>query len=374
MDFMKKHHLLIDCSFFYYLCSENLSIELYTGRLLQGFRNSEVFDVTVIVWKGFESRIDNLAGYEVPKIVIDGHHHVTPWPIVDRILGLIPFKKELKARKIDVVLMPFHLQCRLFFPKRYHQHVIVHDLISQNDKIGIFKFFYHKFLLNKVSHYISISEGTRKALKQEEGIDSTVVHNSIAFDFTIQEEQVKCISGSKYILDVNRFQKSKNVQTLIQAFSLLKERIPHLLYLKGDSYNDTAEIEKLISDLDLKERVIIDKNYRSEGEMRYLYSHTDLFVTPSLEEGFGWTPIEAAVLEAPVLISDIDVLREVSCDRLPTFNPHSPEELASKMLEMIANPPSAKARKELSKFYLEKYSLKRQIDQLSEVLLQGCKE
>lgn len=374
MDFMKKHHLLIDCSFFYHLCSENLSIELYTGRLLQGFRNSEVFDVTVIVWKGFESRINNLAGYEVPKIIIDGHHHVTPWPIVDRILGLIPFKKELKARKIDVVLMPFHLQCRLFFPKRYHQHVIVHDLISQNDKIGIFKFFYHKFLLNKVSHYISISEGTRKALKQEEGIDSMVVHNSIPFDFTIQEEQVKCISGSKYILDVNRFQKNKNPQTLIQAFSLVKDKIPHLLYLKGDSYNDTAGIEKLVSDLNMEGRVIIDRNYRSEREMRYLYSHADLFVSPSLKEGFGWTPIEAAILKVPVLVSDIEVLREVTCNRLPLFNPHSPEELARKMVDILNNPPSMEAREESAKFYLEKYSLQNQINLLTEVLLQGCKE
>jgi len=372
-----KHHLLIDCSFFHYLCSENLSLELYTGRLLQGFRNSEAFEVTAIVWKGFESRIDELAGYQVPKIVIDEHHTVTPWPVLDRIFGLIPIKKELRAREIDVVLTPHHLQCRLFFPKKYHQHVIVHDLNSYDDhidyKMSKHKFLiqktYHKILVNKVSHYISISEGTRNVLKQEEGIDSTVVHNSIPFDFTIQEEPVKDISGKKYILDVNRFQKYKNPQTLIQAFSLIKDKVPHLLYLKGDSYNDTAEIEKLVSDLNIKERVIIDKNYRSEGEMRYLYSHSDLFVSPSLKEGFGWTPIEAAILKVPVLVSDIEVLREVTCNKLPLFNPHSPDELARKMVDILNNPPSMEAREESAKFYLEKYSLQNQIDRLTKVIL-----
>lgn len=376
-----KKHMLIDCSFFHYLCSENLSLELYTGRLLQGLRNSEVFDVVAIVWKGFESRIDELAGYEVPKIVIDEHHTVTPWPVVDRVFGLIPFKKELRARKIDVVLSPHHLQCRLFFPKKYHQHVIVHDLNSYDDHMDYKKSkrkhfiqrAYHKILVNKVSHYISISEGTRNVLKQKEGIDSTVIHNSIAFDFTIQEEPVKDISGSKYILDVNRFQKYKNPHTLILAFSLIKDKIPHLLYLKGDNYNDTAEIEKLVSDLNMKGRVIIDKNYRSEGEMRYLYSHADLFVSPSLKEGFGWTPIEAAILKVPVLVSDIEVIREVTCNRLPFFNPHSPEELAKKMFDILNNPPGIEAREELARFYLEKYSLKRQIDLLTEVLLQGSK-
>lgn len=366
-----KHHLLIDCSFFHYLCSENLSLELYTGRLLQGFRNSEAFEVTAIVWKGLEPRIDELAGYQVPKIVIDEHHTVTPWPVIDRIFGLIPIKKELRAREIDVVLTPHHLQCRLFFPKKYHQHVIVHDLNSQNmeECKNFVKKAYHRLLIEKVSYYISISEGTRKIFKREEGKDSIVVHNSIPLDFTIQEEPVKRISGCKYILDVNRFQKYKNPQTLIRAFSLIKDKVPHLLYLKGDSYNDTAEIEKLVSDLNIKERVIIDKNYRSEGEMRYLYSHSDLFVSPSLKEGFGWSPIEAAILKVPVLVSDIEVLREVTCNRLPLFNPYSPEELAKKMVDILNNPPSMEAREESARFYLEKYSLQNQIERLTGVIL-----
>ena len=102
-----------------------------------------------------------------------------------------------------------------------------------------------------------------------------------------------------------------------------------------------------------------------------MYRHADLFVTPSLKEGFGWTPIEAAILETPVLISDIDVLKEVSCNKLPTFNPHSPEELAVKMRELIENPPSIENRKQLSKFYMERYSLKRQINNLTDVMLRS---
>ena len=374
---MKKYHLLIDCSFFHHLCAENLSLELYTGKLLQGFRNSEVFDVTAIAWKGLESGLDELAGYEVPKIIIDEHDIVTPWPVVDRVLGLISFIKELRARKIDIVLTPHFYQCRLFFPKKYHQHIVVHDLIIGVDlgkKMGKCKLLaqklYHWILVHKVPHYISISEVTRKELKQEEGVDSTVIHNSIPFDFAIQEEPVNSISGNKYILDVNRFHKSKNPYTLIHAFSLIKEKIPHLLYLKGDNYNDTAEIEELITHLNLKDRIIIDKTYRSEGEMRFLYSHADLFVSPSLKEGFGWTPIEAAILKVPVLISNIEALREVTCNRLPLFDPYSPEDLAEKMLKILNNPPSKEAREKLADFYQEKYSLKRQIDKLTEVLLQ----
>jgi len=379
---MKKHYLLIDCSFIIDKGWSETSLALYAGRLLQGFRNSEVFEVSAIVWKGFELYIDRVAGYEVPKIIVDGHHYVTPWPIVDRILGLISIKikKELENRKIDVVLSPFHFGCRLFFPKKYHQHAIVHDLFLYDivkESLGKHEYLawrlYYKLLYKKVSHYISISEEIRKELKQTEGIKSTVVYNSIPFDFSLQEKMVKDIDDRHYILNVNTFEKRKNTGTLIRAFSLVKDTIPHVLYIKGGTNfaKEYEELMKMVSDMKIAERVIIDRTYRSEGEMRYLYRHADLFVTPSLKEGFGWTPIEAAILETPVLISDIDVLKEVSCNKLPTFNPHSPEELAVKMRELIENPPSIENRKQLSKFYMERYSLKRQIDNLTDVMLRS---
>lgn len=376
---MKKYNLLIDCSFFKELVSANLSLELYTGRLLQGFRKSDVFEVSAIVWKGFESRIDELAGYDVPKIIIDGHHYVTPWPVLDRLLGLVSSSliKELQERKIDVVLMPYHFLCRLFLPKRFHQHVIVHDLDLYSyfkDRWGMCKYLlwrsYHHLLLHKVSNFISISETTRQELKRQDGTDSIVVYNSIPFDFTIMEEPVKEVEGRPYILDVNRFYKMKNAETLIRAFSLIKNRIPHYLYLKGDNYYQIDELQDLVKMLDVEDRVIFDRTHRTEGEIRYLYSHTDLFVSPSLVEGFGWTPIEASIMGAPVLVSVIDVLKEVTCGKMPTFDPYSPEDLAEKMLIILKNPPSRESREKLSSFYLEKYSLKRQIDQLTEIFLQ----
>ena len=105
--------------------------------------------------------------------------------------------------------------------------------------------------------------------------------------------------------------------------------------------------------------------------MRWLYTHADLFVTPSLKEGFGYTPIEAAVLKTPVLVSDIPTLREVTQGKLETFDPHSPEELAEKMLKMIANPPSEKEKDDIAMFFLKEYSLEKQIEQFTKVILKN---
>jgi hypothetical protein len=56
-------------------------------RLLQGFKDSKVFNVSAIVWKGMEENIDGLAGYNVDKIIVDETTKVTPWRILDRVKG-----------------------------------------------------------------------------------------------------------------------------------------------------------------------------------------------------------------------------------------------------------------------------------------------
>lgn len=376
---MSKYNLLIDCSFIRSRVYFPVSTALYAGRLLQGFKDSDVFSVVAIVCNGMEDQIDDLAGYSVEKkIIVNEQTRITPRQSLCRVLGIMPFKAEMKRYQIDAVLMPEGFDCWFFFPRRYNHHVIIQDMIRYKtikDKTSPWIYWpwrlYRRLLYRNVRCFISISQKTREELKHYEGKDSVVVYNSIPFDFSIQEKEVACLAGKKYILDVNRFQKYKNAETLIRAFNLLKDRIPHILYLKGDDRHseDYEELVKLVNQLGLEDRVIFDRTHRSESEIRYMYTHADLFVTPSLMEGFGWTPIEAAILKVPVLTSNTDVMREVSCGKLSTFDPYSPEDLAEKMEEMLKLPPDEKTKQELSDFFIEKYSLKNQIEGLTNVLL-----
>lgn len=377
MEIGRKHHLLIDCSYIKEIPSSPVSLHIYAGRLFQGLRLSTTFDVTALVCKGMEKYIDDLAGYCVDKIVVDIQDTVTHSIALDRFLTLIPFEQELRARSIDVVITPCHVEGRYFFPKRYRHYSIVHDLIYREglrENTPKWKYacvcLWRRILFRRV-RFISISEETRKELLKYKKRDSDVLYNSIPFDFQKQEEPVKAVYGQKYILDVNRFERYKNAETLIRALYELKDRIPHVLYLKGyNSRNsDINYLQNVVSKLKMDHRVVFDTSNRSEEEMRWLYAHADLFVSPSLKEGFGWTPIEAAVLGVPVMISDIDVLKETTCGKMPTFDPYSVEDLANKMLSILKCPPSMEQREALSAFYQERYSLKRQIDGLTSILL-----
>ena len=371
----KGENILFDLSSIQEKPSCAISIHLYAGRLLQGFKAYSVLHPIALVRRGMEEYIDSLAGFKVDKIIIQGNEKVTFSSKLDRFLGIVPFKKKLQEHNICAVLDCEFSQYIYFYPKKYHQHLVIHDLypISRSHVKNLFYSSLMFWWANKrIPHVISISQGTREGIKKWCGEDSTVIYNSIPFDFKVEEIPIPEVQEKSYILDVNRIDRHKNAETLIRALFLLKDKIPHNLYFKGyDNKGGVVvnELKELISELGLKDRVIIDTSYRSEGEMRWLYTHADLFVTPSLEEGFGYTPIEAAVLKTPVLVSDIPVLKEVTQGKIESFNPHSPEELAEKISKIISNPPSNEERTALSEFYLKEYSLEKQIERFTEVIM-----
>ncbi|HPP66324.1 MAG TPA: glycosyltransferase, partial [bacterium] len=63
----------------------------------------------------------------------------------------------------------------------------------------------------------------------------------------------------------------------------------------------------------------------------------DLFVFPSLYEGFGLPPLEAISLRCPVILADIPVLKEIFNDTVLYFNPLSENDMANKMLSVLQN-------------------------------------
>lgn len=375
----KTNTLLIDCTFMEKSWSASISLVIYAVRLIQGFLELGSTQICVLVWEDKEELMDNLIGRKYDKIVIDRNDLTTQWRPYYRLTGFIPKKlrKEIAYRHVSTVLLPHIYGVLFFYPKGIRHYAVVHDLFifdrlrKNKNKIHFTLIhLYIKCLLRKFNGIITISKTTQKDLLQIEGFESEVAYNSIPFDFSVAEQSIQEVVGRKFILDINRYELYKNAETLIRAFNLLRDTIPHILYLKGgkDNNEEKKVLQNLVKELNLEDRVIFDMEVRSEGEMRYMYTHADLFVSPSLKEGFGWTPIEAAVLKTPVLVSNIETLNEVTCNKIPYFNPYSPEDLAKKILAILQNPPSEQERIKLSEFYLEQYSLSKQIKRLEEIM------
>lgn len=375
----ESENLLIDCLYIDQSWSLSSSLAIYGGRLIHGFMLYGHYHVSVLVWRGMESSIDKLVGCEVNKIILDHNEIKTMWRPYYKLSNILPkkLKREIRSRNISIIINPFHYGVLFFYPHPIKQYGVVHDLFynefEKDRKSKIAFYFWQKYqrlLLSKFANLITISKCTHDELLLKDGFDSEIVYNSITFDSTIVEQPVESVLGKRYILDVNRFPESKNAEVLICALGLLKEIVPHFLYLKGDHgcEGHRKSLEKLVVKLGLENRVIFDTKYRQDGEMRYLYSHADLFVSPSLQEGFGYTPIEAAIIKTPVLVSNIDVFKDVTCGKIPTFDPHSPEDLANHIKEILSNPPNEQERTCLANIFLERYSLNKQIVRFEEIL------
>lgn len=115
---------------------------------------------------------------------------------------------------------------------------------------------------------------------------------------------------NKYILFVGRLEKQKGVKYLINAFSVINKKFPHLrlkIVGKGSLKND------LIKQCDnLYIRQYIDfEGWKNELELLRLYNEAEMLVIPSIYEPFGIVALEAMACECPVVASNVGGLKEI---------------------------------------------------------------
>jgi len=158
------------------------------------------------------------------------------------------------------------------------------------------------------------------------------------------------------VLYVGAEDPRKNVHFLISSFSKLKDKLQKVKLLKVGLPNDVGVRGKLlnhIESLNLQKDVIF-AGYVSENELAEIYNAVDLFVFPSLYEGFGLPPLEAMACGTPVITSNTSSLPEVVGDAAITVDPYDSDKFAEEMYEMLTNED---LRKEMIKKGLERSSL-----------------
>ncbi len=117
-------------------------------------------------------------------------------------------------------------------------------------------------------------------------------------------------ANAPLLVTVARLAPEKGHQYLFEALQVLADRNlrPYLLLL-GDGPR-RKELEALATKLGLKEHVIF-AGVLPHDEMMPLVQSADLFVLPSLQEGFGLAPAEAMLLERPTITTNVGGLTDL---------------------------------------------------------------
>ena len=140
----------------------------------------------------------------------------------------------------------------------------------------------------------------------------------------------------RYILFVGGFNPRKNLGNLLRAYSLVKDTLPHDLVIVGFKRWKYSQDFKLIEELGLQDRVH-KLDYVSDEDLVAIYNLADLFVFPSLYEGFGIPVLEAMACGCPVVSTKTGCTPEVAGDAAVLVNPYDYTEIANAIKKVLSD-------------------------------------
>lgn len=228
--------------------------------------------------------------------------------------------------------------------------VTIHDLIFMRfphyftylDRNIYFRKF--KYAADHADRIIAISEQTKKDIVHflkvpEEKIAVVYQGCQQVFKRAYSDHQKKAVIlkynlPSQFILNVGTVEARKNLSSLIKAV----ENIETKLIVVGSTKSDYAkQLNRYIADNSLESKVTFLKGISNE-ELAILYQLADVFIYPSLFEGFGIPIIEALYSKTPVITTFSGCFQEAGGPAsLYLMDPEDPLEIAEKINSLLSN-------------------------------------
>lgn len=194
---------------------------------------------------------------------------------------------------------------------------------------------------------IATSEQTKTDIVEFYGTDPKkiqVVYQSCNEVFYKGRDESKKVSSkynlpSKYLLNVGTIEERKNLLTALKALTLVKE-IPLVVVGKKKTY--FKKVQKFIRVNKLEKRVLFLENVTAE-DLPAIYKGAEIFIYPSLFEGFGIPIIEALTCGTPVITSKGSCFPEAGGKNSIYIDPASHEQLAEEIKKLLASTELRKA-------------------------------
>ena len=237
---------------------------------------------------------------------------------------------------VETVWFPFAIP-EIVYPTKKKTVMTVHDFMRCNNEKN------HKLyreMLSSATQIIAISDYVKRDLLERfpefRSRKIPVIPNSISVKFNDTEQCPEI--NSPFILDINRFEKHKNPETLLRAFNIYVHEMRGIADLVFVGFGDVGylnELKEYAKKNGISNRVHFF--WRLEAPKKnWLLQNASLFVSPSVNEGMGRTPVEAMQCGIPVLTTKETALYEATlglakyCD-----DPYDEHEMAKRIDSML---------------------------------------
>ncbi|MCK4891106.1 MAG: glycosyltransferase family 4 protein [Candidatus Pacebacteria bacterium] len=312
--------------------------EEYSYQFIKNLTKIDISSHQIFLYVKSNSEID----FDLPK------NFIVKKICYNRLWTQLGLSLEMKKNRIDVLFVPSHT-IPIIHPR--NTVVTIHGLefkyypenYSLKERILLE---FNTFIAVKWSSKIIVpSKSTKKDLirfyKVDENKISVIYHGTkiVNYESGIMNYGKKSFN----ILFIGRLEGRKNLINLVKAFGLFvksyklpqirtnalqgKQATSYKLILVGKRGFGFAEIKKAIQKSSHKDNIVL-KGYISEEEKEELYKKADLFVLPSLYEGFGLPILEAMSYGVPIICSDASSLPEIAGDAALLIDPDNIEEIA----------------------------------------------
>jgi len=223
---------------------------------------------------------------------------------------------------------------------------------------------------------IALTEQMKGKIEEYYKRDAFVIPNGInlgEFDNLSKENlriELRIGQDEKVIIYIGRLYPVKGVEYLIKAMNLIKNKEPNTkLILIGDG-SEKEKLREMVKKLNLDDCVIFLPQVSNQNIPKYTVA-SDVFVLPSLSEGFPLTILEAMASGLPIVTTRICGLPEIIKEGENGFlvEPANPEQLAEKILFILENDESRAKISANNKESVKQYSWENIIDKLEKIYL-----
>ncbi len=336
--------------------AKHAGIGRYTANLISHLSRLKEFDQfnwILFVRKEDYQIINNEYGKKFTCFIADFPHY----SLAEQVL----FPLSLYRAGCDLVHFP-HFNVPLLYFKPFV--VTIHDLIKHQSRgpqtttkkpaLYKIKFFFYRlvvsraakqagkifvpsrFVKNQVVNYYRINE--KKVVVTYEGVEDKFSISSFQFPNKEKEKVLKKYQIKKpYLLYVGSVYPHKNINRLIKAVKIAREKLPKLSLVVVCSRNIFWQrLKKVIHSIKADSYIKLT-GFVPDEDLALLYQEATSFVFPSLMEGFGLPPLEAMASSCPVISSRATCLPEIYGQAALFFDPLNPKDMAKKIVTMVSD-------------------------------------